>query len=147
MLGTGSQIDTATSGRGRLAGRLRRQPRHLERARAAPGPLGLQIGPLRRARAPYFFKGARLRGTRCIWSASTVSGAELLPRPAQRLPLPQFEGAVQMLARVDGGGSVFDPIGVLDRHHAQGRTSRHEEITEQFVANTHPVHDEHPARR
>src|SRR5690348_12080392 len=50
--------------------------------RARTGPLGLQISPLAQSRAPYFFKGARLRGTRCVWSASTVSGAELL-RPAR----------------------------------------------------------------
>ena len=77
--------------------------------RRRTGPLGLQIGPLRHARAPYFFKGARLRGTRCIWSASTVSGAELYRSPHSKVPA-LFEGAVQILARVDGGGSVFDPI-------------------------------------
>ena len=48
--------------------------------RVRTGPLGLQIAALPGARAPYFFKGARLRGTRCIWSASTVSGAELSRR-------------------------------------------------------------------
>src|SRR5213592_3747818 len=50
--------------------------------RLRTGPLGMQISPLRTGRAPYFFKGARLRGTRCIWSASTLSGAELY-RPAR----------------------------------------------------------------
>jgi AraC-like DNA-binding protein len=102
--------------------------------RRRTGPLGLQIGTLRHVRAPYFFKGARLRGTRCIWSASTVSGAELYRAPRSQVPT-LFDGAVQILARADGGGSVFDPIGV-----SAGVLRVFEavdEITEQFVANTH----------
>src|SRR5947209_10840942 len=71
-------------------------------SRLRTGPLGMQISPLRTGRAPYFFKGARLRGTRCIWSASTLSGAELYrpPRPATG---GSFDGGVHLLARVDGG--------------------------------------------
>jgi AraC-like DNA-binding protein len=101
--------------------------------RLRTGPLGLQISPLRSGRAPYFFKGARLRGTRCIWSASTLSGCELF-RP-QRPAAGTFESGVHLLARVEGGGPVFDPVGtgagvlrVFDPA---------DEIAEQFVANTH----------
>jgi AraC-like DNA-binding protein len=102
--------------------------------RLRTGPLGLQISPLRQVRAPYFFKGARLRGTRCIWSASTVNGAELY-RPARSEVPAQFQHSVHLFARVDAGGSVFDPIGV-----ASGVLRIFEptdEISEQFSANTH----------
>jgi AraC-like DNA-binding protein len=102
--------------------------------RLRTGPLGMQIAPLRHARAPYFFKGARLRGTRSIWSASTLSGADLY-RPSRTIVAPSFDGGVHILARMEGGGSVFDPVGtstgvvrVFDPV---------DEIAEQFVANTH----------
>ena len=102
--------------------------------RLRTGPLGLQISPLRSGRAPYFFKGARLRGTRCIWSASTLSGTELY-RPARVPPGPPFECGVHLLARVEGGGSVFDPVGVsggvLRVYDAA------DEVAEQFSTNTH----------
>jgi AraC-like DNA-binding protein len=102
--------------------------------RLRTGPLGMQISPLRNGRAPYFFKGARLRGTRCIWSASTLSGAELY-RPA-RMPVPaMFEGGVHLMARTEGTGSVFDPVGIA------GGTLHvfdpADEIAEQFSGNTH----------
>lgn len=102
--------------------------------RLRTGPLGMQISPMRNGRAPYFFKGARLRGTRCIWSASTLSGAELYRAPRTVVP-PPFEGGVQIFARVEGSGSVFDPVGV-----ASGSMRVYEpadEIAEQFVTNTH----------
>jgi hypothetical protein len=102
--------------------------------RLRTGPLGMQISPLRNGRAPYFFKGARLRGTRCIWSASMLSGAELY-RPA-RTPVPaMFEGGVHLLARTDGTGSVFDPVGM-----AAGTLQVYDpadEIAEHFTGNTH----------
>ncbi|MDT4901142.1 MAG: hypothetical protein QOJ78_2072 [Pseudonocardiales bacterium] len=102
--------------------------------RLRTGPLGMQISPLRHARAPYFFKGARLRGTRCIWSASTLSGAELYRGPRTAIPSP-FDGGVHILARLDSGGSVFEPVGtssgILRVYEAA------DEIGEQFVANTH----------
>jgi AraC-like DNA-binding protein len=101
--------------------------------RLRTGPLGLQISPLRSGRAPYFFKGARLRGTRCIWSASTLSGCELF-RP-QRPTAGAFESGVHVLARVEGGGPVFDPVGTgagILRVFDPG-----DEIAEQFVGNTH----------
>jgi AraC-like DNA-binding protein len=102
--------------------------------RLRTGPLGMQISPLRSGRAPYFFKGARLRGTRCIWSASTLSGCELF-RPGRPSTASAFEGGVHILARIEGGGSVFDPVGT-----AAGSLRVYDpcdEIAEQFVANTH----------
>jgi AraC-like DNA-binding protein len=102
--------------------------------RLRTGPLGMQISPLRNGRAPYFFKGARLRGTRCIWSASTLSGTELY-RPARPGATGTFEGGVHVLVRVEGGGSVFDPVGVsagVMRVFDPG-----DEIAEQFAGNTH----------
>jgi AraC-like DNA-binding protein len=102
--------------------------------RLRTGPLGMQISPLRSGRAPYFFKGARLRGARCIWSASTLSGAELY-RPARPGVSTNFDGGVHLLARADGGGSVFDPVGV-----ATGVLKVFDpadEIAEQFGTNTH----------
>src|SRR4029079_4514433 len=102
--------------------------------RLRTGPLGMQISPLRSVRALSFFKGARLRGTRCIWSASTLSGAELY-RPA-RSPMPaMFEGGVHLLPRPAGTGSVFDPLGL-----ASGTLHVYDpgdEIAEQFSGNTH----------
>jgi AraC-like DNA-binding protein len=103
--------------------------------RTRTGPLGLQISSLPQSRAPYFFKGARLRGTRCIWSASTVSGAELY-RAARTLSSPQIEGAVHVLARVDCAGSVFDPAGT-PTHGVLRVLDAVEEISEQFMGNSH----------
>ncbi|MGH8860063.1 MAG: hypothetical protein ACRDVG_02315, partial [Jatrophihabitantaceae bacterium] len=102
--------------------------------RARTGPLGLQISALAGARAPYFFKGARLRGTRCIWSASTVSGAELFRRgrPASAAP----DTSVHILARAECSGSVFDPVGQVTRGTLKVIDPAHE-IREQFVGNTH----------
>jgi AraC-like DNA-binding protein len=97
------------------------------------GPLGLQIAPLRRGRAPLRFNGARLRGGRCVWSAATVSGAELF-RPARSSSAA--EGSLHILARVDASGSVFEPVAgcpqgtlcVLDPVA---------QVNERFVTNTH----------
>ena len=102
--------------------------------RLRTGPLGLQIAPLRHARAPYFFKGARLRGTRCIWSASTLSGADLY-RASRTVVAPSFDRGVQILARMEGGGSVFDPVGTSVG--TMQMFDPMDEIAEQFVANTH----------
>jgi len=103
--------------------------------RTRTGPLGLQITPLVQSRAPYFFKGARLRGTRCIWSASTVSGAELY-RPPRALSGQHGDGYVHLLARSDCPGSVFDPVG-SSLHGALRVIDPTEEVVEQFVANAH----------
>lgn len=102
--------------------------------RIRTGPLGLQISPLAGARAPYFFKGARLRGARCVWSASTVSGAELSRRG--RPPAGAPDTAVNLLIRAECAGSVFDPVGQLSRGTLKVLDPGHE-IREQFVANTH----------
>jgi AraC-like DNA-binding protein len=103
--------------------------------RKRTGPLGLQITPLAQSRAPYFFKGARLRGTRCIWSAATVSGAELYraPRP---LASQHGDGYIHLLARSDCPGSVFDPAG-SPLQGAMRIIEPSEEVVEQFVANAH----------
>jgi AraC-like DNA-binding protein len=103
--------------------------------RIRTGPLGLQIAPLAGARAPYFFKGARLRGARCIWSASTVSGAELSRRPRQPAGGP-VEGAVHILVRAECAGSVFDPVGQLTRGTVRV-VEPAAEIRELFAGNTH----------
>lgn len=103
--------------------------------RTRTGPLGLQITPLAQSRAPYFFKGARLLGTRCIWSASTVSGAELY-RPPRALSSQQSDGYVHLLARSDCPGSVFDPVG-SSLQGALRVIDPAEEVVEQFVANAH----------
>jgi AraC-like DNA-binding protein len=75
-----------------------------------------------------------LRGTRCIWSASTVSGAELYRPPRSAIPAP-YDAGVHILARIDGSGSVFDPVeqsvGMM-RIYEPG-----DEIAEQFPSNTH----------
>ncbi|MCU1658156.1 MAG: AraC-type DNA-binding protein [Pseudonocardiales bacterium] len=103
--------------------------------RTRTGPLGLQISALPQSSVPYFFKGARLRGTRCIWSASTVSGAELY-RPARAMSAPQIDGAVHVLARIDCAGSVFDQAGTSS-HGVLRVIDAVEEVTEQFLANSH----------
>lgn len=102
--------------------------------RLRTGPLGMQIAAMRYGRAPYFFKGARLRGTRCIWSASTVSGADLYRPPRSAIPAP-FDAGIHIIARIEGSGSVFDPLDQLAgtmRIYEPG-----DEIVEQFPTNTH----------
>jgi AraC-like DNA-binding protein len=103
--------------------------------RTRTGPLGLQISPLPQSRAPYFFKGARLRGTRCVWSASTLSGAELY-RAARTASSPHTEGAVHVLARIDCSGSVFDTTGTPTQG-ALRIIDPVEQIVEQFMGNAH----------
>jgi AraC-like DNA-binding protein len=102
--------------------------------RVRMGPLGLQIARLPNTRAPYFFKGARLRGARCVWSASTLSGAEL-SRPT-RQPPNGVEGGVHIMVRADCAGSVFDPLGQLTRGTLKAFEPG-QEIREQFSGNTH----------
>lgn len=102
--------------------------------RLRTGPLGMQIAPIRNGRSPYFFKGARLRGTRCIWSASTVSGTELYRPSRASVPAP-FDACVHMLGRADAGGSVFDPVGVSTGVLTVLEPT--EEISETFVDNAH----------
>lgn len=101
--------------------------------RVRTGPLGLQIAPLTGARTPYFFKGARLRGARCIWSAATVSGAELARRA--RLASPP-DSSINILVRADCAGSVFDPVGQMTRGTMRVLDPV-QELREQFVGNSH----------
>lgn len=102
--------------------------------RLRTGPLGLQISPVRNGRAPYYFKGARLRGTRCIWSASTVSSTELY-RPARSAVPAPFDASMQLLARIDADGSVFEPAAPGSGFMQVFEPT--DEISEQFPANTH----------
>jgi AraC-like DNA-binding protein len=63
-----------------------------------------------------------------------VSGAELYRAPRSAIPVP-FDAGVHILARVDGSGSVFDPVeqsGGVMRIYEPG-----DEIAEQFPSNTH----------
>jgi hypothetical protein len=98
------------------------------------GPLAMRIAPLPNRRSPYFFKGGRLRGRRCIWSASTLSGS-LLRRPAREaLPVP-FDTGVHILVRAESDGSVFDPVGTSAGVMRVFEAS--DEINERTDANTH----------
>ena len=102
--------------------------------RARTGPLGMQISALPDSDEPFLFRGARLRGTRCIWSAATVSGAELHRPPNS---FPGFAGgAVHVIVRAECAGSVFDQGAPLCRG-----TLRLVEplaaLCEQFTTNTH----------
>jgi AraC-like DNA-binding protein len=103
--------------------------------RTRTGPLGLQISPLTQSRAPYFFRGARLRGTRCIWTASTVSGAELLRAP-RAMTAPNSDGSVHVIARLDCGGPVFEPTGA-PTHGVLRVVDAVDGIVEQFMGNSH----------
>lgn len=103
--------------------------------RAPRGPLGLQVSPLPDSRVRYFFQGARLRGTRCVLSAATVSGAEL-SRPSREMADPA--SAVHLLVRIRNHGSVFDPESGFS-----GATFRvidpERQLTERFPVNSHLV--------
>lgn len=103
--------------------------------RPRTGPLGMQISPLHSRRAPFYFRGARLRGTRCTWSASTLCGAELF-RPGRRVLSPALDGAVHVLARADAAGSVFDPVSSPTRGIMRV-TDPGAELNEHFAGNAH----------
>ena len=103
--------------------------------RTRTGPLGLQISPLPQSRAPYFFKGARLRGTRCVWSAATVNGAELRRNPRAGVSA-LLEGAMHILVRIDTPGSVFD-AGRAGARGIMRVTEATDDLSEQFTTNTH----------
>jgi AraC-like DNA-binding protein len=75
--------------------------------RPRTGPLSMQITPLPAPGATFSFHGARLRGRRCTWSASTVCGAEL-SRPGRGVSSAISDGAIQLIIRSEAGGSVFD---------------------------------------
>jgi AraC-like DNA-binding protein len=87
---------------------------------------------------PYSFKGARLRGTRCIWTAATVNGAELWRAPNSYLGYS--DGAIHLLVRRDATGSVFDHE-LSSRQSSDGATLQvihpTSELREVFATNTH----------
>jgi AraC-like DNA-binding protein len=103
--------------------------------RLRTGPLGLQIAPLRHGRAPYFFKGARLRALRSVFSASTVNGAELY-RPARQATPPSLESNLNLIVRLERGGTVFSPQPPAGQG-ALRLVEPYSEVSEQFVTNSH----------
>jgi AraC-like DNA-binding protein len=101
------------------------------------GPLGLQIAPLGQSRAPFFFKGARLRGTRCIFSAATLSATEMYRLPRSPVPaLPSVEGSVHLMIRSEGHGSVFDAATSFP-HAALRLIDPASEVREHFPVHSH----------
>ncbi|WP_375490369.1 helix-turn-helix transcriptional regulator [uncultured Jatrophihabitans sp.] len=102
--------------------------------RPRTGPLGMQITASRAADAPFAFHGARLRGVRCVWAASTVRGAELT-RPARTLIPATVESSVHLLARINCAGSVFDPSPVVAGTLRVLKPV--DEIYEEFETDTH----------
>jgi AraC-like DNA-binding protein len=103
--------------------------------RPRTGPLALTIAPLPNRRRPFLFHGARVRGTRCVWSASTVSGA-MLSRGAGVARWPHIADAVHIVARIEAPGGVFDSPSV-DVHGVMRVYEQASEISEKFAANTH----------
>jgi AraC-like DNA-binding protein len=102
--------------------------------RPRTGPLGMQITALRGASTPFAFRGARLRGVRSVWTASTLCGAQL-SRPERSQTPANIDGNVQILARITAAGSVFDPSDVCTGTLRVLRPA--DEITEDFDAGTH----------
>jgi AraC-like DNA-binding protein len=98
------------------------------------GPLGLLIAPLDVSRGAFYFKGARLRGTRCLFGAVSVNGA-MLTRPA-RPPHADASPALHLLIRGESSGSVFDAASTLTRPVLKV-IDPSAEIDEQFHANSH----------
>lgn len=102
--------------------------------RPRTGPLGLTITPFTRRPREFVFRGARLRGARCTWSASTVAGAELTR--AARGTGPPLDDALHIVARLDAPGTVFEPTGPPVRAVMRVYDS-FVEIGELFPVNTH----------
>jgi|KBSSwiStaDraftv2_1062776.scaffolds.fasta_scaffold04172_3 AraC-like DNA-binding protein len=98
------------------------------------GPLGLQIMPLPGARDSFFFRGGRIRGLRCVFTAATVNGAEL--RRSARVQPDAADNTTQVLIRMSAGGSVLD-----DEAHFRGARMRvisaGREVSEEFSTNSH----------
>ena len=102
--------------------------------RPRTGPLGVQIAPLDATRRAFYLKGARVRGTRCLFAAMSVSGAEL-SRPA-RSAQADSSPAVHLLIRGESSGSVFDPASTFTRGVLKVLDPL-AEVDEQFHTNTH----------
>jgi len=98
------------------------------------GPLGLQIAPVDVSRRAFYFKGARLRGVRCMWAAASLNGA-LLTRPARPRP-PDASPMVQVLIRGESSGSVFDPASTFSKGVLRV-VDPCAEVSESFHANSH----------
>jgi len=100
------------------------------------GPLGLQIMPLPNAGDGFFFRGGRLRGLRCVLTASTVAGCEL--RRSARPQSDASDNTAQLLIRNASPGDVLSPesdfAGALLRVITGSR-----EICEDFPVNSHIV--------
>ena len=95
----------------------------------------MQISPLAASRADYHFRGARLRGTRCIWTAATVCGAELYRRPNS---FPGYaDGAVHIVVRTEGPGSVFDPTAPIHTRGTLRVVEPLSDLRERFPVNSH----------
>ena len=112
--------------------------------RLRTGPLGMQIAPIRDGRAPYFFKGARLRGTRCIWSASTVGGTDLYRvarPPCRHRSTPASNPGSYERRTVRSSTRSARSSGVLKVFEPDRRDQR--DVHRQLA----PVHAQHPATR
>lgn len=103
--------------------------------RPRTGPLGMQIAPLAAQGAPFSFRGARLRGRRCTWSASTVCGAEL-SRPGRAAATSTADGAMNVIVRSEAPGSVFDPVASTIRGTLRV-VDPNTALKEQFPTNGH----------
>jgi hypothetical protein len=66
------------------------------------GPLGLRIAPLDVSRGAFYFKGARLRGTRCLFGVVSLNGA-VLTRPS-RPPHPDPSPTLHLMIRGESSG-------------------------------------------
>jgi AraC-like DNA-binding protein len=98
------------------------------------GPLGLRIAPLDVTRGAFYFKGARLRGARCLFGAVSLAGAGLT-RPA-RPPHADADPALHLLIRGESSGSVFDSTSTLARPVLKV-IDPSMEVDEQFHTNSH----------
>jgi AraC-like DNA-binding protein len=98
------------------------------------GPLGLRIAPLDVSRGAFYFKGARLRGTRCLFGVVSLNGA-VLTRPS-RPPHPDASPTLHLMIRGESSGSVFDPASSLTRPVLKV-IDPSAEIEEQFHNHSH----------
>jgi AraC-like DNA-binding protein len=98
------------------------------------GPLGLRIAPLDVSRGAFYFKGARLRGSRCLFGVVSLNGA-VLSRPA-RPAHADASPTLHLLIRGESSGSVFDPTSTLTRPVLKV-IDPSADVEEQFHTNSH----------
>jgi AraC-like DNA-binding protein len=133
MVGTGQRVDLPPPG-GVAWLDLSAKAGEVDMGRTRTGPLGMQITPLRGAEPSFAFRGARLRGTRCIWTAATLCSAELRRAPNS---FPGFaDGAVHVIVRAESAGSVFDATPPAYRGSFRV-VEPLAELREQFTTSTH----------